>query len=171
MSAKNLSNVTLIPAVEGISRKLALRRESCYGKSVSHMGYVGSTKVTAPGTTYMGVINQQKNIIGIGKVSTNHLFMRRASLAPESSDAQITVRHNFAVAAAWAKNAATSLSALSTNQARFFAAKADLSKTVAGVSAAGFQKFRGWLFGIAMALQQDPEATLPSNYQVPDFDA
>ena len=171
MSVKKLSNVTLIPAVEGISRKLALRRESCYGKKVYHNGYAAQTTIEVPGTTYMGVINQAKKLNGVGTVVTNRLFLRRASVAPESSENQMAVRQAFSNAAPWVNAALRDLSALTANQLKYKAAREDYNKKIAGVSAYGYQNMRGWMFAIAMALVLDPDAELPSNHQLPAFDA
>ena len=162
LKGRRLSNVTLMPAVEGISRKLALRSEKCVTKQISN--------VIVPGHTYMGIVSRTKNVIGYGPVISNSLFMRKPMvLGTVSADVQV-LRTRFYNATQWSAAALKDLSSLTNNQLKFKQAKADTSKTVSGVSAAGLQTFRGWMTAIAYAILLDG-GTLPSNHEVPAFDA
>lgn len=163
---KNLSNVVLMPAVEGISRKLALRREKCVDQSISR----GQTTINIPGNTYMGIVSKVKNVFGYGNVRTNTLFMRKNQAAIMATSDQTHVRISFVAANSWVKAAQKDLNAITTNQLRFIAAKNDLSKTIKGVSARGYQTMSGWMKAIAFAIDNNHE-TLPVDHVLPDFDA
>lgn len=167
--AKRLSNVLLMPAVEGISRKLALRRETCINKVITVGGDEKTAQIIIPGHTYMGVVNRTKNVIGYGSVSTNRLFMRKPIAAQALTQAQSQVRINFTRAKAWVDAAMKDLAVIASNQAKFVAAKNDLTKTIEEVSAAGYQGQRGWMMGVAYALQAADK--LPQDHNLPAFDA
>ncbi len=167
--AKKMSNVTFMPAIEGISRKLALRRETCINKEVKVGGDPASKKVI-PGRTYMGVVTRPVNVIGVGTVQRSTLFMRKPMNALAASSGQITSRVNFAKAKLWVDAAMKSLEVVSANMAKFIAAKNDFTKTIKLVSAYGYQSERGWMFAIAVAILNDG-GQLPANYALPDFDA
>lgn len=167
--AKKISNVSFMPAIEGISRKLALRRETCINKDVNVGGQPANKKVI-PGQTYMGVVTRPVNIIGVGTVQRSTLFMRKPMNAPVATSATLLRRVNFAKAKIWVDAAMQSLEVVSANMAKFIAAKADLSKTIKGVSARGYQSERGWMFAIAYAILKQG-GQLPQNYALPEFDA
>lgn len=167
--AKKLSNVLLMPAVEGISRKIALRRETCFNKKIE-VGDLGvKNNLTIPGTTYMGIVSKTRNVIGTGKVRVNYLFMRKASTAPNASTDQLDQRAAFKEGLEWARAAMTDLSVYTNNQLKFQAAIADFSKKIKGVSAKGYQGMFGWLSAIAIRLAADN--ALPQTHALPDFDA
>lgn len=164
---KKLGNVSLIPAVEGISRKLALRRETCTQKTLQR-GISG--QVVIPGHTYMGVISKSVNVIGYGSANRVNLFMRKSTILGPATSGQVTTRSHFAAARRWVVEAQEDLSAITANQTKFATAANDLSKTIEGISARGYQSMDGWMFGIAMAILKSGE-DLPSNHQLPSFDA
>lgn len=166
---KKLSNVQLAYAVEGISRKLALRRETCIEKNLG-VGGNGFHKLTIPGHTYMGVTSTVVKVHGYGNVRKNRLFIRKSMVAPSYTSEQLDNRANFIAANAWVVAAQTDLMAITTNQQRFYAAAADLSKKIEGVSIEGYQKMRGWMCAIAYRLLANGK-TLPSNHILPEFDA
>lgn len=166
---KKLSNIQLAYAVEGISRKLALRRETCVEKKLE-VGGNGLHKLTIPGHTYMGVTSNVVKVHGYGQVRKNRLFIRKSMVAPVSTSEQIENRAYFTQANAWVVAAQKDLMAITTNQQRFFAAAADLNKTIAGVSLEGYQKMRGWMCAIAFRLLSEGK-TLPANHILPEFDA
>ena len=164
--SKKLGNVALMPAIEGISRKLALRRETCTQKTIIR----GNDNIVIPGKTYMGVISKDVNVIGYGNAKRVSLFMRKSTiLGPVSAD-QMEVRTNFTAARKWVTDALRDLSALTTNQQKFKEAVDDLSKTISGISASGYQSQRGYMMGVAMAILKEG-GTLPVNHQLPSFDA
>lgn len=165
--AKKLSNVVLMPAVEGISRKIALRRETCIKKDVA-VGLLNNVK-EIPGTTYMGVVSRMRNVNGVGQVRQNFLFVRKSTQEPMLTSEQIDQRANFAAGVQWVKAAWSDLNAITTNQLRYKAAREDYSKKIEGVSAYGYQNMRGWMSAIAIRLKA--AGKLPETHVLPEFDA
>lgn len=168
--AKKLSNVVLMPAVEGISRKLALRRETCIEKSVN-VGNLGGAQdaVKIPGTTYMGIVSRLRNVNGVGQVRQNFLFVRKSIVAPMLTSEQLDQRAYFSAGVKWVKDAWTDLNAITDNQMKYEAARADFTKKIEGVSAYGYQNMRGWMTAIAIRLKA--AGKLPQNHILPAFDA
>lgn len=168
--AKKLSNVVLMPAVEGISRKIALRRETCIEKNVN-VGDLGGAKdaLKVPGTTYMGVVSRLRNVNGIGQVRQNFLFIRKSMQAPTLTADQLDQRAYFSAGVKWVKDAWFDLSAITVNQQRYNAARADYTKKIEGVSAYGYKNMRGWMSAIAIRLRA--AGKLPQTHVLPDFDA
>lgn len=168
--AKKLSNVELMPAVEGISRKIALRRETCIEKNVN-VGDLGGVQdaLKIPGTTYMGVVSRMRNVNGVGQVRQNYLFIRKSIVAAPLTSEQLDQRANFAAGVKWVKEALVDLNAITQNQQRYKAAREDYSKKIQGVSAYGYSKMRGWMSAIAIRLKAADK--LPSTHVLPDFDA
>lgn len=167
--AKKMSNVSFMPAIEGISRKLALRRETCVNKDVE-VGLRPGNKKIIPGQTYMGVVTRPVNVIGVGTVQRSTLFMRKPMNKAVETTAVLKRRVDFAYASDWAKNAMTSLEVASANQQKFLTAKDDFTKKIKGISAYGYQSPRGWYFAIAYAIRKE-NGVLPQNYALPEFDA
>lgn len=165
---KKISNVDLMPAVEGISRKLALRRETCYDQSISKGGD-GNKKVVIPGHTYMGIITKDVRVIGYGTAKRVRLFMRKSMPVPELTVDQAQRRLAFGTGNAWVAAAQKDLTVIAANQRKFLDATKDLTKTIAGISAAGYQNMRGWMSAIAIQLAADSK--LPTTHALPDFDA
>lgn len=167
ITRKKVSNVDLMPAVEGISRKLALRRETCYDQSIPKGG--DSEKlIVIPGHTYMGVTTKDIRIIGYGTTKRVRLFMRKPMQEPSPTQEQSFRRVYFTQGVEWTNSALKDLTVISANQAKFLEAMKDTSKTIAGVSAAGYQTMRGWMSAIAIALAAESE--LPTTHALPDFD-
>lgn len=167
--AKKMSNVSFMPAIEGISRKLALRRETCINKDVE-VGLRPGNKKVIPGQTYMGVVTRPVNVVGVGTVQRSTLFMRKPMNKPVETAAVLKRRVDFAYASEWAKGAMESLEVVAANQQKFLTAKEDFSKKIKGISAFGYQSPRGWYFAIAYAIRKD-NGSLPENYALPNFDA
>lgn len=163
---KKVSNVDLLPAVDGISRKLALRRETCVDQSISKGG--GNTQIVIPGHTYMGIITKDINIIGYGSTKRVRLFMRKPMAQGLASVEQAQQRLAFSTGIAWTNAAWKDLTVISANQQKFLAARNDLTKTINGVSAAGYQSMKGWMTGVAISLAKDN--ILPETHALPDFD-
>ena len=134
--AKVLSNVVLMPAVEGISRKLALRRETCTNKEIAKGGDQ-LKKIIIPGKTYMGISSYTRNVFGVGQVRKNLLFMRKAVSAQVPTAAQIAGRSRLIAAHEWALLAGRDLQASAWNVAQFRACLDDANKTVYGISVHG----------------------------------
>lgn len=167
ITRKKISNVDLMPAVDGISRKLALRRETCYDKSISKGGD-SNKQIVIPGHTYMGVITKDINIIGYGSTKRVRLFMRKPMNAPAATADQFAQRAAFIIGLAWTNAALKDLTVISANQQKFLAARNDLTKTINGVSAAGYQSMKGWMSAVAISLEKDH--ILPETHALPNFD-
>lgn len=165
--AKKLSNVVLMPAVEGISRKIALRRETCIEKNVA-VGDLDNVK-NIPGTAYMGVVSRMRNVNGVGQVRQNFLFIRKSTAATMATSKQLDQRAAFQFGLKWVRDAWSDLSAITTNQLRYKAAREDYSKKIEGVSAYGYQNMRGWMSAIAIRLKA--AGKLPETHVLPEFDA
>lgn len=168
ITRKKVSNVDLMPAIDGISRKLALRRETCYDQSISK-GSDSNKQVVIPGHTYMGVITKDINIIGYGSTKRVRLFMRKPMTASAVTADQFAQRAAFSVGIGWVNEALKDLTVISANQAKFVAAKNDLTKKINGVSAAGYQSMKGWMTAVAISLEKDH--ILPETHALPNFDA
>lgn len=161
MAKEFKSNITFMPVVESISRKFALRRETCSTKTFGD-------KIIAP-VQYMGSGARRHYVAGMGIVSKNYFFMRKfARSTPITSDEQLN-RSYFESVSKWNKLVWKSLSVLTQNQEKWEQAVADLSKTIKGVSAKGYNRL-GWSFAIGMKIKQADE-TLPANGALPAFDA
>lgn len=166
--AKKLSNVAFMPAIESISRKLALRRETCTNKLIQNNDE-GGRQVIIPGHTYMGVSAQQVGVIGYGTVTKHTLFIRKPIDPKELTANQVTSRARFMKAVNWAREAYQDLSTIAANQNKFLVARKDFSKTIGGVSAVGYQTFRGWMCGVVYEL--DKQNNFPQTHALPEFDA
>lgn len=167
MSVKKIkNNVSFMPAIDGVSRKWALRRETCTNKQFR----AGSQGINVQGTAYLGCVTKTVPVIGVGPVQRTYLFMRKPmALAPATAD-QLQVRGYFVSAKAWVDAAMKDLSALTDNQQRFLAAKAEPYRTTKGVAALGYQLMRGWMLAVAYAMLENDEE-LPANHKLPGFDA
>lgn len=157
--AKKISNISFMPVVETISRKFALRRETCSTKTNQQ----GQTSVFS----YMGSGTRMKRFNG-GLVNQNYFFMRKIARQTEPSSDEMNARASFTEGVRWAKAAAHDLSALSHNQLAF-AESSKTGKTIKDVWA-GDYTFNGFLRAVAIKMANDGE-TLPQNHQLPAFDA
>lgn len=165
--AKKLSNISFMPAVDGISRKLALRKETCTDKVLINGG---GKEVIIPGVTYMGASVRKVSINGYGPVSKNILFMRKPMAQRVADAAELERRARFTGAVRWAAAALNDLSTIEANDAKYSQARADLRKTIAGVSASGYESINGWMMAIAYAYSLQHDA-FPSGTSLPAFDA
>lgn len=160
--AKELkSNISFMPVVESISRKFALRRETCSKKKIGD-------KEIGP-DQFMGAGVRKHFVAGLGTVKRNYFFMRKNARSTFVTDNEQLNRSYFESVSKWNKQVWKSLSVLTQNQEKWEEALADLSKTIKGVSAAGYNRI-GWSFAIGMKIKQAGE-TLPANYALPAFDA
>lgn len=163
---KKLSNINFAYAVEGISRKFALRREKATNKTVG--------PYDIPGHTYMGCVSRTVNLAGYGSVVKNRFFIRKPFTMGAPSADTIAQRNAFKVCVRWANEAWTDLNALTHNQQMWQEAIADTSKTIEGVSAAGYQTPRGWSMAVAYAIYiagGGGSQSLPQDHKLPAFDA
>lgn len=165
--AKKLSTISFMPAVDGISRKFALRKETCTTKELSR----GNSELTIPGVAYMGASVRNVSIVGYGPVAKNVLFFRRPMAKPVPTARQLEVQARFQQVNQWVLAAFEDLSAMAINITRWRDAKADLTKTISGVSARGYQTMSGWMKGVVHAYVVDHEGSTPSGHTLPNFDA
>ena len=156
---KKLSNITFITGVESISRKFALRAIKCSEKG-NQQGQVYTP-------VYIGAACRLKPFNGT-TVKMNYLFLRQNARTTPLSEDELVVRENFRSASRWVKDAMEDLSVVTGNQQKFLTSKTE-NKRVKGVSAIDYG-MRGWMFAIAMKMLGNDE-TLPTNHQIPAFDA
>lgn len=165
-------NVTFITGIEGISRKLALRKKTCTDKVVGNYGasIESGHPVKVEGTTYLGVVSRKRMVLGkTGFVNQSYLFLRKPIIAKTATEDQLAVRVKFVAINAWVNAALKDLQAINFNQEQFIKCVNDLSKGCAGVGVSGFQNMRGWMKGVASAMYgdySDPQA-LPENHKIP----
>lgn len=157
------NNIAFMPVVDSISRKFALRREKC----TDHFDNRSGLKIQ--GVAYMGASVRHRYIAGIGSVAENVFFMRKREGVRVPTQADLERREYFSQASAWTNAALKDLTAITANQQKWAQARNDFSKTIKGVGAAGYNQ-KGWMFAIAYAMVKAGE-TLPTNHQLPAFDA
>lgn len=167
--AKKLSNVAFMPAIDGISRKLALRREKCINRTEQFVGESGARgkEIYLPGKTYMGVVTRDYNIIGTGFVTRSTLFMRKPMNAPVVTTAQNQIRAAFANGIAWANDANADLGAITQNQITFLNCR-DSGTGIAGVSPRGYHTMLGWMKAVAIKAIRAGK-TLPESHLLDDI--
>ena len=153
--------IAFTPIVEEINRKFALRKETCSQKTVGK-------KILVP-KGYMGSATRTHHVAGYGAVRVPYFFFRKNPLPKTYSTAQTNVRSYFSYASKWVAAMMQDLMVVASNQAKWIAAKNDLTKTIKGVSAAGYESFRSWSFAIAFAVRQDGESL--DTHELPNFDA
>ena len=159
--AKKISNITFMPAVETVSRKFALRRETCSEKTNNQ----GQKNVFS----YFGSGTRKKMFNG-GLIDQNYLFMRKNARQTEPSSSEMTARAAFAEGVQWAKAAAKDLTALSHNQAAWVqSVHSGGAKTIKGLWGGNYS-FVGYLRAVAIKMANAGE-TLPVNHQLPAYDA
>ena len=157
------SNIAFMPVVESISRKFALRRETCATKNVGD-------KEIAP-LQYMGSGTRTRKIAGYGTIKKNYFFMRKYPRNSIISVDEQMNRTDFLKISKWNRALWKNLQHLTENQEKWNEACEDISKTIKGVSAAGYETYRGWSFAIGMALIKDNPQYDLTNYELPAFDA
>lgn len=165
--AKKLSTISFMPAVDGVSRKFALRKETCTTKELSR----GNSALKIPGVAYMGASVRNVSVVGYGPVQKNVLFFRRPMPMFRPTARQLEVQATFQQVNQWVNAAMQDISAVTTNMQRWRDAKADLSKTISGISASGYQSINGWMKGVVTAYIAAHEGSTPSGHTLPNFDA
>ena len=167
MAKKKVSNIGFMPVVETISRKFALRRETCVDKTFTKGDLGGEAEVTINGTTYMGCVGRKVYIIGEGWVTKNTFFMRKPQPARQLSAEEVQAHQNFAAGLAWANAAMIDLSVLVANQEKFLVIRNDFTKKIGGLSAKGYSNMYGFMRAYAIhTLGQG--GTLPQDHALPD---
>lgn len=165
------NSIGFVPVVETISRKFALRKETCSEKTVGQ-----STPSTAYGKVktiephiYMGSVGRKQTILGYGEVTRNYFFMRKNANKNAASTIQRQTRVKFGAVSKWVAEAMLDLNAFPYNQQQFLACKADLSKSCSGIGVSGFTSMRNWMFAVAADMYgpaSEPQ-TLPENHKIP----
>lgn len=159
--AKQISNITFMPVVESISRKFALRRETCSKKSNTQ----GQVNVF----TYMGSGTRTKKFNG-GVINANYFFMRKYARQSPISSAETDARAYFINGNAWMRAAFTDLMAITNIQLKYKESNASGgSKRIKGLWA-GDYTVKGWVAAIAIKMLHDGE-TLPQDHSLPNWDA
>lgn len=155
------SNIAFMPVVEHISRKFALRKETC-----GYKNYREGRVQTSLG--FMGAGVRTKRIDG-QLVKCNFFFMRKNGRTSPLSAAETNARASFKLAQAWTKDAMEDLSAITANQQKY-RESLQTGKTIKGYYAGNYSSIRGWISAIAITMKNDDE-TLPQDHMLPAFDA
>lgn len=159
--AKKVSNITFMPVVESISRKFALRKETCSLKGSDQ----GQTNVFS----YMGSGTRRKKFNGT-VITQNYFFMRKNARLTQPSSSELDARAAFTAGHAWALAAKSDLMAITQNQIKYKESNASGgSKRIKGLWAGDYTVF-GWLCAIAIKMANAGE-TLPQDHILPAFDA
>lgn len=159
--AKKVSNITFMPVVESISRKFALRKETCSLKGNDQ----GQTDVVQ----YMGSGTRTKKFNGTF-VTQNYFFMRKNARLTQPSSSELDARAAFTQGNAWALAARSDLMAITANQQKFKESNASGgSKRIKGLWAGNYTML-SWMRAIAIKMVNDGE-TLPQDHLLPAFDA
>lgn len=166
--AKKLSNISYMPAVENVSRKFALRRETCTNKTIQTRNSEGNGKVVnIPGRTYMGAMTIECHVNGYGIVKKNVLFIRKPMTLGPASQSQAEAKTAFAVGNAWARAAQKDLSAITQNQITYLSCR-DNHTAIYRVLTDGYQSMTGWMRAIAIKAANDG-VTLPQSHLLTDI--
>lgn len=172
MAKEVKSTINYMTGIEGVSRKFALRRNTCTNKNIGENVVGGNHKIIGP-TKFLGGSVRTKYISGFGKVQRNYLFMRLIAQDTTAKSAlALKIRSAFAMAAQSKSEIMNDLSQIATLVANWKIADADHSKRMAGVSAAGYD-MPGWVFAIQFARFKNNDWSAPQNYDTfpTQFDA
>lgn len=170
--AKNVkSTINYMTGIEGVSRKFALRRNTCTNKKVGDVRG-GLHKIIGP-TKFFGGSVRTTYISGFGKVQKNYMFMRLIAQDTTGKSALVLhIRTAFAEASKSKSVIMNDLSQIATLTANWKIADADHSKLMEGVSAAGYD-MPGWVFAIQFARLKNNNWSTPQDYNTfpTQFDA
>lgn len=172
MAKEVKSTINYMTGIEGVSRKFALRRNTCTNKNVGQSVIGGLHKILGP-TKFFGGSVRTQYISGFGKVQKNYLFMRLIAQDTTAKSAlALKIRNAFAEASKSKSEIMNDLSQIATLTANWKTADADHTKRMAGVSAAGYD-MPGWVFAVQFARVKDNNWTKPENYDTfpTQFDA
>ena len=150
--------------IESINRKLALRSEKAGGKSVG--------KVELPSVKFMGGFTRTYRVCtGSGTVEIikpQCLFVRVNKRSTQPDQDEIARRLLFKRASQGTSSCMKDLSQLTNIMSKAGEARADLTKTLNGVSALGYSTVRDWAFAVQYAglknNAQYDEDTFPANW-------
>ena len=166
--AKKLSNISYMPAVENVSRKFALRRETCTNKTIQAQNSNGNGKaVFIPGRTYMGAMTIESHVNGYGIVKKNVLFIRKPMTLGPASAAQADAKTAFMIGNEWAIATMKDLSVLTQNQQTYLSCR-DNHTAIYRVLTDGYQSMYGWVRAIAIKAANDG-VTLPQSHLLTDI--
>ena len=155
MAIKKNHTIAYIPGISGVSRKFALRRDTCIDKEYA-------SGVTTDGVSYLGGSVHTKNLLGVGEVKNNFVFMRMAMKKPRATAAQSEVRTFFTLCVGWVNAAMKDISTISENKAKIKEAAAT-HKNIGNASVYG-NTFRGvfwdYCYGVVSSTGNVPQSYL-----------
>lgn len=171
MAQKLKANIGFQPIVTEVSRKFVPKKQTCKAYATK----VGPVSVETQG--WMGAAVRKSNRGGLGACERNYMVIRENARLTAPSASEMLNRTTFAAALAGKNNILHDLNQISRVQAlwnggtisgtTFVGAKNDLTKTINGVSAAGYT-FYGWVMAVQFAGKKaDPQYnvdTFPSDY-------
>lgn len=152
--------------IDGISRKLALRSEIAGNKSFE----ASTHDVEMPNVQYMGGMQRGYNVVtGSGKsqdIKVQYLFIKKHKAA--LNDNQRATINLFSAIARAVKAIKRDLTQLTRIQQQYIQARADVTKTINGISVKGYSDIWRWVFAVQFAgLKADedyPVNTFPNAF-------
>ena len=159
---KKLNTIGYAYPVESVSRKFALRKEKL--GTVPYRGETYAKMVNA----FMGGSVRQVRVDG-ALMDRNVFWVRKGYRTTPKSQRELEIKSAFTAASEWVAAAMKDLSAITSNQMKF---RESLStgKEIKGVSAKSYLSTRNWMSAVAIKIKLEGDP-LPSNHQLPDFDA
>lgn len=152
MSKAYLGTMQVAYPVESINRKLALRSEKCVEKTLSSGD--NYHEVIIPAKKYIGGFTRTKSIVtGNGKVeivTAQYCFVRKNKFVKSMSADAIQGRLVFGEVSRSIGPLMRNLSELTNMQTKWVEGKADVSKTLNGISTRGYD-YTGWVFAVQHA--------------------
>lgn len=171
MANKLKANIGFQPIVTEVSRKFVPKKQTCkaYGAKV------GPVSVETQG--WMGAAVRKSNRGGLGYCERNYMVIRENARITPPSAKEMANRTIFAAALAGRNHILHDLNQVSRVQIlwtggtisghTYVGAKNDITKTINGVSGAGYT-FNGWVMAVQFAgKSDDPQYdvnTFPSDY-------
>lgn len=133
------NNINFMPAVESMSRKFVPRKETCGNKTVG--------KKLIKGKGWIGSAVRQGYAAGYGPYSKNFVVIRKHARTSALSTDEMQAQSYFSMAAKILYRQKRDLAQQGNLRDMWLAAREDTTKTVKGISAAGYD-FNGWIFAV-----------------------
>lgn len=133
------NNINFMPAVESMSRKFVPRKETCGNKTIG--------KKILKGNGWIGSAVRQGYAAGYGPYSKNYVVIRKHMRSSALSTDEMQAQSRFSATAKILQYQRHDLAQQSNLRDMWLEARANTSKKVKGVSAAGYD-FLGWIFAV-----------------------
>lgn len=154
------NNINFMPAVESMSRKFVPRKETCGNKTIG--------KKILKGNGWIGSAVRQGFAAGYGPYSKNYVVIRKHARSSALSTDEMQAQSRFSATAKILHYQRRDLAQQSVLRDMWLEAKEDITKTVKGVSAAGYS-WLGWIFAVdykrlADGEEQSAVRTFPTEF-------